>query len=63
MAVILCSENAQKYRGLSTDTKPTDARAGAEFTETNTGVKWFYDGTNWQEDLTLIYALSQVLGG
>ena len=60
MAVVLVTD-PQKYLGLSTDTKPSDPRVGAEFIEKNTGVRWIYDGTDWFEDLTLIYALIEAL--
>lgn len=37
-----------RYTGLSTDTKPTDAPVGSTFFEYNTGVEYItYDGTNW----------------
>jgi hypothetical protein len=50
------------YIGLSSETKPTTGIIpGTKFIESNTGQKWIYDGTNWVEDLTLIYALSQVI--
>ena len=52
----------RKYLGLSTDTKPMDdIPAGSKFTEINTGLKWIFDGTNWIEDMTLIYALTEAL--
>lgn len=50
--------------GLSTDTKPTDTSIdiGTRFIETNTGKQWLYtDSATWTEDLTLIYALAQVI--
>lgn len=50
------------YIGLSSETKPTtDIVPGTKYIESNTGQKWIYDGSNWVEDLTLIYALSQVI--
>lgn len=59
MAVTLIT-NRKHYIGLSTDTKP-DTTVGSTFLEQNTGVKFIYNGTDWVEDLTMIYALSQVL--
>ena len=45
--------NAQQkeYYGLSTDTKPTEARNGDKFTEINTGKTFLYDetGEEWDE--------------
>lgn len=40
-----------EYFGLSTDTKPTDARNGSKFTEIDTGVILMYDEENgeWNE--------------
>lgn len=32
-----------EYRGLSTDTKPTDARNGDTFIEIDTGIVFIYD--------------------
>jgi hypothetical protein len=60
MAVILLG-NIKNFLGLSTDTKPIDVPAGSTFVEKNTGIKFIWDGETWIEDLTLIYALSQVL--
>lgn len=33
--------------GLSTDTKPLTYERGSTFEETDTGVIWQFDGTNW----------------
>jgi len=57
-------EEGQVIYGLSTETKPTDSSVdvGAIFVEYNTGKRWVYvDADTWAEDLTLIYALSQVI--
>lgn len=35
------------YRGLSTDTKPTDADINALFLEVDTGDFYYYDGSEW----------------
>lgn len=41
----------QEYRGLSTDTKPTDAPNQSVFLETDTSKIYFYDkdSTTWNE--------------
>ena len=45
------TDNSMEYRGLSTDTKPTDAPNGSVFLEMNTGKVFCYDaeGENWIE--------------
>lgn len=62
MAVKLVT-SAQRWIGLSTDTKPiaTAALTGAGFYETNTGQDFICNGSEWVEDITLIYALAQAL--
>ena len=60
MAVILMT-NIKNYMGLSTDTKPTNPTVGSTFHEWNTGEIFVYDGTNWVDDLRIIYAISQGL--
>lgn len=60
MTVVLITHPAN-YMGLSGDTKPTDCVEGSTFTETNTGKRWVYTGTEWAEDMTLIYALYEAL--
>ena len=57
--------NRLDWFGDESDTKPTlvptEVRDGSRFTELDTGKVWvFYHGV-WQEDLTLIYALSTAL--
>jgi len=55
-----------EYIGYSTNTKPSTLRvdqAGSTFYELNTGKKWIWDGTYWVEDLSLIWALNEVLKG
>lgn len=39
------------YRGLSTDTKPTNAPNGSTFIEIDTGTVYFFDSDNnlWRE--------------
>ena len=43
--------NAVEYRGLSTDSKPTDAVNGSTFLEMDTGKVFIYDKQNaqWRE--------------
>ena len=36
-----------EYRGLSTDTKPTDAPVNARFVELDTGVEYYFSGGTW----------------
>lgn len=48
MAVTLKGQTAV-YEGVSTDTKPTDADNNAIFKELDTGIRYYYDGTNWNE--------------
>lgn len=39
-----------EYRGLSTDTKPTETAAvNSLFLELDTGKFYFFDGSNWTE--------------
>ena len=38
-----------KIIGLSTDTKPTNVPAGFVFYETDTGKRYIWNGTTWQE--------------
>lgn len=49
------------FMGLSTDAKPTsvDVYVGSTFHEYDTGEQFIFDGTNWQDDLRMIYAISQ----
>lgn len=37
------------YRGLSTDTKPSDADKNTTFLEMDTGKIYYFDGTEWLE--------------
>ena len=48
MAVTLKGQTAV-YEGTSTDTKPTDADNNAIFKELDTGISYYYDGTDWNE--------------
>lgn len=61
MAVKLIT-STQRWIGLSTDTKPTPDNVGSRFYETNTGQEWVWNGSEWVEDIGLIYALTQALG-
>lgn len=49
MAVVALNKaERQLFAGLSTDTKPTvGVVTGSEFTETDTGDKYLYDGSAW----------------
>ena len=38
-----------EYKGLSTDTKPTDCGANSLFLELDTGKFFYFDGTAWSE--------------
>lgn len=46
MAVTLNGSRAD-YVGLSTDTKPTDALVNSLFLELDTGVFYYFDGSDW----------------
>lgn len=50
MSVVRITQTAQKFIGLSGDTKPTDSSipAGATFFEEDTGFISTFDGTVWQ---------------
>ena len=48
MAVTLKGQTAV-YEGTSTDTKPTDADNNSIFKELDTGISYYYDGTDWNE--------------
>lgn len=48
MAVTLKGQTAV-YEGTSTDTKPIDADNNAIFKELDTGIRYYYDGTDWNE--------------
>lgn len=48
MAVTLKGQTAI-YEGTSTDTKPIDADNNAIFKELDTGISYYYDGTDWNE--------------
>lgn len=48
MAVTLKGQTAV-YEGTSTDTKPTDADNNSIFKELDTGIRYYYDGTDWNE--------------
>ena len=56
MAVKLITTH-RVYIGLSTDTKLTNPPAGSTFHAYNTGEQFVFDGSDWQDDLRLIYAL------
>ena len=57
MAITLITNVTQRMC-LSTDTKPTvDIPVGSTIHEYDTGAQFIWDGTNWQDDLRLIWAL------
>lgn len=37
-----------EYKGLSTDTKPTDCAVNSLFLELDTGDLYYFDGSEWQ---------------
>lgn len=45
------NDKCREYRGLSTDTKPTDTGNGSQFIEMDTGKIFFFDEENneWLE--------------
>jgi len=61
MTVVLITDHSG-FLVVSSDTKPTEGiGAGAKCIEKDTGAQFIFDGTSWTDDLTLIYALSQVI--
>lgn len=62
MTVVLI-ETKQDRIGLSSDTKPTLTLqdAGSTFYELNTGEAFIWSGTEWVEDIRLIYVFTQAL--
>lgn len=46
MITIADKYSVVEYRGLSTDTKPTDATNGSSFLEIDSGKKYAYDAEN-----------------
>ena len=38
-----------EYKGLSTDTKPTDCATNSLFLELDTGKAFYFDGEDWNE--------------
>mgnify|MGYP001593036884 CR=1 FL=1 len=56
------SKTNDDYIGLSGDVKPTKGiGVGTYFTELDTGAKFIWYNGAWEEDLTLIYAVSQAM--
>lgn len=51
MAISLIA-TIQRWKGLSTDNKPTSAAAGSTFEETDTGKKFVWLHTSWVEDIS-----------
>jgi hypothetical protein len=60
MTVALCT-STQRFIGKSWDDKPTAPPAGSTFLELDTGRELIFDGTVWQQDLRMSYALQEVL--
>lgn len=60
MTVVLITK-IKHFMGLANDTKPTsaDVYTGSTFHEYDTGETFVYDGADWQDDLRMIYAVSQ----
>lgn len=43
-----CMQDGEhEYKGLSTDTKPTDCAVNSLFLELDTGDFYYFDGTEW----------------
>ena len=62
MAVLKVNKTNDDYIGLSGDIKPTTGiGVGTFFTELDTGAKFIWYNGTWEDDLTLVYALSQVI--
>ncbi|TSA53811.1 MAG: hypothetical protein D4R45_05065 [Planctomycetaceae bacterium] len=51
----------QTFIGEAADTKPTGVPAGSTYHETDTGEQFIFDGTNWIDDLRMIFAVSQAI--
>lgn len=62
MAITLIT-TIERYQALSTDDKPTGCSPGSTLSEIDTGEKFIFDGTNWIEDVSTIYAINQAIGG
>ena len=64
MSVCKISKVEDCYAGYSSDDKPTTGVSpGARFMEIDTGASFIFFNETWEKDLTLIYALTQVLNG
>ena len=62
MAFCRVSKVNDDYVGLSGDIKPTRGiGVGTYWTDVDTGAKFIWFNGTWEDDLTLIYALSQVM--
>ena len=42
-------ENEYRYKGLSTDDKPTECAVNSIFLELDTGKFYYFDGEEWAE--------------
>lgn len=64
MSICKISKAADCYAGLSSDIKPTTGiTIGTRFMEIDTGASFVFFNGQWEEDLSLIYALTQVMNG
>lgn len=62
MAVGRIHKSNDEYVCLSGDVKPTNGvSAGTMLTELDTGARFMFWNGTWEEDLTMIYAVSQAL--
>lgn len=57
----LSTESAEHWIGETSEKPTTGVFPGSTFYEWNTGQRWIHNGKQWVEDLSLIYALSQVI--
>ena len=63
MAYIVAPSNT-KYFGLSTDAKPVlsgVSQAGAKLVELDTGLKYYWSGSDWVQDLSMYLAVKTAL--
>lgn len=57
----LSTESAEDWIGETSEKPESGVFPGSTFYEWNTGQRWIHNGKQWVEDLSLIYALSQIL--
>jgi len=51
----------QRWIGESGDTKPENPPVGSTFYELDVGQSFIYNGSEWVEDISMIYAMTQAL--